>query len=111
MRTTANPKVGRGSAVVGADRGRGEGGSAGLALCAERSAVAQAVAAGVTKFRAIAIVAGTTEAVPPCGMCRQVLAEFAHAMPVRSYTPRGALLESTVATLLPHGFSGAFLDG
>ena len=62
------------------------------------------------EFTAIAIVAGDATPVPPCGMCRQVLAEFAPRMPVHSYTPAGAVLETTVAELLPHGFSGDFLE-
>lgn len=87
-----------------------ENASYGLSLCAERAAVAQAVAAGAQEFEAIAIVAGDTTPVPPCGMCRQFLAEFAPRMPVHSYTPSGAQLESTVSELLPHGFTGDFLD-
>lgn len=87
-----------------------ENASFGLTLCAERSAVAHAVASGTREFTAIAIVAGDSTPVPPCGMCRQVLAEFAPRMPVHSYTPAGAVLETTVAELLPHGFSGDFLE-
>ncbi|MEZ4255849.1 MAG: cytidine deaminase [Polyangiales bacterium] len=87
-----------------------ENASYGLCLCAERSAVAQAVAAGATAFEAIAIVAPGDRPVPPCGMCRQVLAEFSPAMTVRSYTEGGAMLESSVAELLPHGFSSDFLE-
>ena len=51
-------------------------------ICAERSAVFSAVAAGVTRFRKLAIVGGKTDEeaaqVPclPCGACLQVLAEF-----------------------------------
>lgn len=50
--------------------------------CNERSAVFSAVAAGVTRFRKLAIVGGKTDGeaaqVPclPCGACLQVLAEF-----------------------------------
>lgn len=46
-----------------------------LSLCAERAAVAAAVAKGCRRFVAVAIVGGG-EPAPPCGGCRQVLMEF-----------------------------------
>lgn len=52
-----------------------ENASYGLSLCAERSAIAQAISQGERRILAIAIVGGETPC-PPCGMCRQVLAEF-----------------------------------
>lgn len=48
--------------------------SFGLTICAERNAVAHAVAEGSRKFDAIAVV--SENGVTPCGACRQVLAEF-----------------------------------
>ena len=46
-------------------------------ICAERAAVCAAVTAGETEFSAIAIVGGSEdEPCFPCGICRQVLAEF-----------------------------------
>ena len=53
-----------------------ENASYGLTICAERAAFAAAVAAGVRKFKAIAIVASGTGIPYPCGACRQVMAEF-----------------------------------
>lgn len=50
--------------------------SYGLTMCAERVAVGAAVAAGVTAFRGVAVVAETREPISPCGGCRQVLSEF-----------------------------------
>src|SRR5438477_138969 len=48
--------------------------SYGLTICAERIAVASAVAAGQREFVAIAVVADTSEPIVPCGACRQFLA-------------------------------------
>lgn len=87
-----------------------ENASYGLSLCAERSAVAQAVARGVRAFAAAVVVAPGPAPVSPCGMCRQVLAEFAPSFPIRCYTPEGAVLVTSVAELLPHAFGPSSLD-
>lgn len=81
-----------------------ENASYGLALCAERSAIAGAIARGKRHFSAIAIVTGADEPASPCGMCRQVLAELAPGIPVHSYTLEGRVLETDVDALLPHAF-------
>jgi cytidine deaminase len=57
-----------------------ENSSFGLTICAERSAVVQAVVQNELEWRAIAIVSPT--GVTPCGACRQVLAEFAPQLEV-----------------------------
>ena len=49
--------------------------------CAERTAIFKAVSEGITKFKKIAVVGGPNGNLdtycPPCGVCRQVIAEFA----------------------------------
>jgi len=56
--------------------------SYGLALCAERSAVAQLVAAGGRDMAALAVVTAGPEPGAPCGLCRQTLVEFADDLPI-----------------------------
>lgn len=47
-----------------------------MTLCAERSAIANAVANGDTKIVAVAVYAPKRECILPCGFCRQILLEF-----------------------------------
>lgn len=77
----------------------------GAACCAERTAVFTAVATGHFSFRAIAVATGGAEAGTPCGICRQVLAEFSDgALEVLCFTEEGAEARYTLAELLPHAF-------
>ena len=59
-----------------------ENASYGLALCAERSAVAQLIAAGQRSIAALVVVTAGPEPGPPCGLCRQTLSEFATDLPI-----------------------------
>lgn len=57
-----------------------ENGAFGPTVCAERTAIFKAVSEGVKTFSAIAVVGGPEGKIenfcPPCGVCRQVMAEF-----------------------------------
>jgi cytidine deaminase len=82
-----------------------ENASYGLTICAERNAVAAAVAAGARAVRAVAVVTPTRPPGTPCGACRQVLAELALPdAPVLLAAPTGAAEATTVGALLPRGF-------
>jgi cytidine deaminase len=73
--------------------------------CAERVAVGAAVARGLREFEALAIVTEADVPTPPCGICRQVLFEFAPALPVLSVTRGGAEARWDMSELLPHAFT------
>lgn len=59
-----------------------ENASYGLTICAERAALAAAVAQGDRRFRRIVVATEGDRAVAPCGACRQVLAEFGERLEV-----------------------------
>ena len=85
-----------------------ENASYGLTICAERNAVAHAVAEGARRFDAIAVV--TENGVTPCGMCRQVLAEFGPAMTVIVADVAGNRQVYSMTELLPAAFTPAQLE-
>ncbi len=72
-------------------------------ICAERTALVKAVSEGYRQFSAIAVV--TRNGGFPCGLCRQMLYEFAPNMRVFIGDPSGQVLHDVVLKdLLPHGF-------
>jgi len=77
-----------------------------LGLCAERAAVAAGVAGGHGAVQAVLVLTDAAEPAPPCGGCRQVLAEHGGPdVPVRSMTLQGRTAEHRLGELLPHAFS------
>ena len=80
--------------------------SYGLTSCAERNAIFHAVAEGERRFSAVAVVTGAATPTPPCGACRQVLAEFAANgdMAVILATLDGQVRQTRLSTLLPQSF-------
>ena len=87
-----------------------ENASYGLCICAERTAVSSAVASGKRSFTAIAIATGSSPPSPPCGMCRQVLVEFAADMPVVLVNANGERARHSLAALFPGNFTVALLE-
>ena len=84
-----------------------ENASYGLTVCAERNAVAAAVAAGTRVLRAVAVVSEAMPPARPCGACRQVLAEFGRPdTAIYLAGPRGAQADTfTLGALLPEAFT------
>ena len=86
-----------------------ENASYGLSVCAERNAVAAAIAAGSTSFGALAVVTDSSPPSSPCGACRQVLSEFGD-MPVILANTANERTVTSVAELLPNAFNGDALS-
>jgi len=71
-------------------------------ICAERAAVAKAVSEGNRQFVAIAV--ATINGGVPCGICRQVMNEFAPDLLVILADETGIASEATLRELLPRAF-------
>ena len=76
----------------------------------ENAAFSPTIAQGERKFAAIAVVGGKggriTEAAPPCGVCRQVMAEFCPPdFPIHMGGPDGRIETVRLGALLPYSFS------
>ena len=84
--------------------GNVENASYGLSICAERTAIFTAVAAGERALEALAVYTPTPAPTMPCGACRQVLHEFGSHALVISICNSSRRLESTLPALLSHAF-------
>lgn len=80
-----------------------ENASFGMTICAERVAMSSAVAAGCRKPLAIAVLSLRAEFCPPCGACRQFLAEFNPHMDVL-LSGNGSMRFHRLGALLPERF-------
>ena len=84
-------------------------------ICAERVAFMKAVSEGEREFEAIAVVGGMNGEIkglfPPCGVCRQVMAEFCSPANFRVIMVKGVddFEVVTLSELLPYGFDSSKL--
>lgn len=74
--------------------------------CAERTAIFKAVSEGQKSFEAIAVIGDSETFTAPCGVCRQVMAEFCSPDFVIFMCNRQKEYQKvTLGELLPHAFS------
>ena len=78
-------------------------------ICAERTAVAKAVSEGHTDFVRIVIAGRSADFCVPCGVCRQVLREFAPNLEIICLNGKGEEQVFALPELLPHSFGPEFL--
>ena len=81
-----------------------ENASYGATMCAERAALAAAIAAGARAFTAIAVAGPSGTRTPPCGLCRQALAEFGESLAVVFSDEADGFVEMRLEELLPEAF-------
>ena len=86
-----------------------ENASYGLTICAERTAVVKAVSAGHTRFRRLVIATEADRAAPPCGTCRQFVAEFGLDVEVHSVS-RKEQASWLLKDLIPELFTADYID-
>ena len=84
-------------------------------ICAERTAIFKAVSEGNRAFAMLAVCGGKdgviTGAFPPCGVCRQVMAEFCGKdMPVLMVSGESSYTECTLGELLPYAFGTEYIE-
>ncbi|MDY5211659.1 cytidine deaminase [Intestinibacter sp.] len=85
-----------------------ESASFGATNCAERTAIFKAISEGERKFIKIAIASDNSEKNQPtwpCGICRQVIVEFAEDMQIITGSSNGNIIEMNIKDLLPYHFA------
>lgn len=88
-----------------------ENASFGATNCAERTAIFKAVSDGHKSIKAIAVVGDPTTHTYPCGICRQVISEFADSsIPVILIKNKQEYIVKTLLDILPGAFTKKDLD-
>jgi cytidine deaminase len=86
-----------------------ESSSWGGTICAERTALVKALSEGVRDFIAIAVTTDATSPTMPCGICRQLLHDYAPGLIVVAEAD-GSRVVVTLAELLPMPFGATDLE-
>jgi len=86
-----------------------ENASSGADICAERAALAKALASGERDPLAIVVVGDSSSPISPCGICRQSLVEFGEHILVIMANLQGEAVMASVGELLPSAFTSRFL--
>ena len=89
-----------------------ENSSFGATICAERTAAVKAVSEGHRRFTKIAIVSKAGGYTYPCGICRQVIVEFAEDKDIKIFIVKSEddYIETTLDEILPGSFTKKDLE-
>lgn len=84
-----------------------ENASYGATNCAERTAIFKGVSEGNRVLKALAIIGSTEDFTYPCGICRQVMLEFAEDENIKIYIIKNEeeIIEKTLKEIIPGAFS------
>ena len=87
-----------------------ENSSFGATVCAERTAIQKAISEnGLITVTEVMVVTKADPPWPPCGMCRQVIAEFGKEATIYTANIEGKLETSTLDVLFPEAFTPSHL--
>lgn len=86
-----------------------ENSSYGATVCAERVAIQKAVSEGRTRVVEVMVVTDSTPPWPPCGMCRQVIAEFGPDAVLHTANLRGEMESFEFRKIFPNAFTPGHL--
>lgn len=87
-----------------------ENSSYGATICAERVAIGKAVSEGSRRISDVLVVTDASPGWPPCGMCRQVMAEFSEgATRIHVSNTQGELQTFSFEELVPNAFTPSHL--
>jgi cytidine deaminase len=88
-----------------------ENASYGGTVCAERTAIFKAISDGAKKIKEVMVVSSEQNPWPPCGFCRQVIAEFASPeTKIHLSNPQGQSRTLKFIDLFPEAFGPAHLQ-
>lgn len=88
-----------------------ENASYGGTVCAERTALFKAISEGKTKISKIAVIGDMEDFTYPCGICRQVIAEYGTDIEVIVAKCNGEYRKHKLSELLPYAFTEKDLEG
>ncbi|KAK9345914.1 cytidine deaminase [Lipomyces starkeyi] len=81
-----------------------ENASYGACICAEQTAIVKAVTTGHKYFKAIGVASSSGTYTSPCGICRQVLREFAPNIAIYMFAEDGTFVMEPLTAMLPRSF-------
>lgn len=88
-----------------------ENASYGGTVCAERTAIFKGISDGAKKIKEVLVVSSEKNPWPPCGFCRQVIAEFASPeTPIHLTNPQGQSRSFKFIDIFPEAFGPSHLN-